>query len=550
MGMLGILNIGTTALLAAQSALNTTSNNIANVSTPGYTRQQVELSSIASGLNSATGSSGNGVTVSDITRLYDSFTTLQIRTEKSNSSYWSAYSGGSSSIENIFNETSSSGIASAISTFFNDWQAVAQNPQGSTERTQLISDANYLGSRIGSAYNSLNDQRTQLYKSSQDLVTQVNNITKQIADLNDKIAQSPGALDLKDQRDSLVESLNQIAAVNTIQDSSGRYAIFLGGAALVSSSGSNNMSVALDTNNNMQFSLNTAGTSTNINGQLGGGQLKANLDMRDTVIPGYMNKLNTFAIDLSDKVNSINKQGYGLDGSTGNNFFNSLAATNHTLNNGTGTLSSVNITDASSFNYDQYQIAYTAGAPEASADYVVTDLTTGATVVPQLLTIAPGGQSRTIEFNGMKMTIDGSMTSNETFTAQADSQAATKLAVSFTDVNKIAAAQTATDLPGGNTNAQAIAGLVNQNFVGSTDPVSFYSNIVSTAGADSQSASTYVTFENSMVNQLESQRQSTSGVNLDEEAVNMVQYQKSYEAAAKMISVASDLLDTVMGIIK
>jgi len=549
MGMLGILNIGTTALLASQSALNTTSNNIANASTPGYTRQQVELSSVASGLNSATGSSGNGVTVSDITRLYDSFTTLQLRTEKSNSSYWNTYSGVSSSIESIFNETSSSGIASAISTFFNDWQAVAQNPQGSTERTQLISDANYLGSRIGSAYNSLNDQRTQLYKSSQDLVTQVNSITKQIADLNDKIVQSPGALDLQDQRDSLVESLNQIAAVNTVQDSSGRYNIFLGGTALVSSSGSNNMSVALDTKNNMQLSINMDGTATNINSQISGGQLKANLDMRDTVIPGYMNSLNAFAIDLSDKVNSMNSQGVGLDGSTGNNFFNSLAATNHTVNNGTGTLSSVNITSPSSSNYDQYQVAYTAGSPEASTDYVVTDLTTGATV-PNTLTIAAGGQSRTIEFNGMKMTIDGPMTSNETFTAQADPQAATKLAVSFTDVSKIAAAQTAADLPGDNTNAQAIAGLVNQNFVANTDPVSFYSNIVSTAGADSQSATTYVSFETSMVNQLESQRQSTSGVNLDEEAVNMVQYQKSYEAAAKMISVASDLLETLMGIIQ
>jgi flagellar hook-associated protein 1 FlgK len=549
MGMLGILNIGTTALLASQSALNTTSNNIANASTPGYTRQQVELSSVASGLNSATGSSGNGVTVSDITRLYDSFTTLQLRTEKSNSSYWNTYSGVSSSIESIFNETSSSGIASAISNFFNDWQAVAQNPQGSVERTQLISDANYLGSRIGSAYNSLNDQRTQLYKSSQDLVTQVNSITKQIADLNDKIVQSPGALDLQDQRDSLVESLNQIAAVNTVQDSSGRYNIFLGGTALVSSSGSNNMSVALDTKNNMQLSINMDGTATNINSQISGGQLKANLDMRDTVIPGYMNSLNAFAIDLSDKVNSMNSQGVGLDGSTGNNFFNSLAATNHTVNNGTGTLSSVNITSPSSSNYDQYQVAYTAGSPEASTDYVVTDLTTGATV-PNTLTIAAGGQSRTIEFNGMEMTIDGPMTSNETFTAQADPQAATKLAVSFTDVSKIAAAQTAADLPGDNTNAQAIAGLVNQNFVANTDPVSFYSNIVSTAGADSQSATTYVSFETSMVNQLESQRQSTSGVNLDEEAVNMVQYQKSYEAAAKMISVASDLLETLMGIIQ
>jgi len=89
-----------------------------------------------------------------------------------------------------------------------------------------------------------------------------------------------------------------------VQDSSGRYNIFLGGTALVSSSGSNNMSVALDTNNNMQFSMNTDGTATNINGQISGGQLKANLDMRDTVIPGYMNSLNAFAIRPSDKVNS------------------------------------------------------------------------------------------------------------------------------------------------------------------------------------------------------------------------------------------------------
>jgi flagellar hook-associated protein 1 FlgK len=453
----------------------------------------------------------------------------------------------SSSIESIFNETSDSGIAPAISQFFNDWQAVAQNPQDSVQRTQLISDANYLGSRIGGAYNSLNDQRSQLYQSSQDLVAQVNNITKQVADLNDKIAQSPGSLDLFDQRDTLVEQLNQIAAVNTVQDSSGRYNIFLGGTVLVSASGSYDMSVALDSNNNMQFSM--TGSSSNINEQLGGGKLKANLDLRDKVISGYMSDLNAFAIDLSDKVNSIHKQGFGLDGSTGNNFFDSLAAMNHTVNNGTGTLSSVNITDASSFNYDNYQIAYTAGAPEDSTDYVVTDLTTGATV-PHTLTIAAGGQSRTIEFNGMKMTIDGSMTSNETFTAQAASQAAAKLAVSFTDFRKVAAAQTAANLPGDNTNAQAIAGLVNQNFMADTNPVKFYSDMVSAAGTDSQSASTYVNFETAMVNQLESQRQSSSGVSLDEEAVNLVQFQKTYEAAAKMISVGSDLLDTLIGMIR
>jgi flagellar hook-associated protein 1 len=151
MSILNIMNIGTTALLSSQRALDTTGQNIANASTTGYTRQQVELSSIPSGMNTAIGESGRGVTISDIRRMYDSFTTLQLRTEKSNASYWDTYSGISSSIESLFNETSDTGIESAISTFFNDWQSVAQSPQDSVQRNQLISDANYLGSRIRSA---------------------------------------------------------------------------------------------------------------------------------------------------------------------------------------------------------------------------------------------------------------------------------------------------------------------------------------------------------------------------------------------------------------
>jgi flagellar hook-associated protein 1 FlgK len=570
MSILNILNIGTTALVTAQKAMATTANNIANASTPGYTRQQVDLSSIPAGMNTAIGQSGRGVTITDIRRMYDAFTTLQLRTEKSNSSYWDTYSGVSSSIESIFNETSNTGIASAISTFFNDWQSVAQNPQDSVQRTQLINDANYLGSRIGSAYNILNDQRTQLYKNSQVLVTQVNNITKQIADLNNKIAQSPGSLDLLDQRDLQVEQLNQIASVNTVQDSSGRYNIFLGGAVLVSSSGSYDMSVALDSNNNMQFSINTTGTATNINNQLAGGQLRANLDMRDTVIPGYMNSLNAFAIDLSDKVNSIHRQGFGLDGSTGNDFFNNLA---NITNPAVGTMSSVSVSDVSAYGAtinDQYRIDYSNASTGSNQQEGASGIywgiqqssdggTTWAAVPTSSVTLTADSAAipayRTLSFNGLTMKIDGtqaaiSTAGSGTFDVQLNRNAATSLKSSITDVRQVAAAQTAANLPGDNTNAQAIAGLVNQNFIANIDPVKFYGDMVSTAGADAQSANTYVNFETAMVNQLESQRQSASGVSLDEEAVNLVQFQKTYEAAAKMISVGSDLLDTLMGIIR
>src|ERR1700690_731030 len=275
--MLSIMNIGTSALDASQSALSTISNNIANVNTPGYTRQEVELSAIASGLNNITGSSGGGVTVSDVTRLYDSFTTLQLRTEKSNAAYWDSYSGVASDVQNIFGEPSNKRISTAISDFFNAWQTLSQNPQGAAERNTLLSKAQFLSSSINTAYNTLTSQQTKLYKTAQDEETQANNITQQIYKLNGQIQSAPGALDLKDQRDSLVEQLNQLMKTNTVIDNQGNYDVYVGGQALVDTIGSHNITVSLDTTTNkMSFvAQNANGNNTDITAQMHGGSLTA-----------------------------------------------------------------------------------------------------------------------------------------------------------------------------------------------------------------------------------------------------------------------------------
>ena len=570
MSILNIMSIGTTALLTSKRALDTTANNIANASTPGYSRQQVLLSTISPGVNTVIGESGRGVTVAEVKRLYDNFTTLQLRMEKSNASYWDAYSTTSSSIESIFNETSDTGMASAISAFFNDWQAVSQSPQDSVQRTQLISDANYLGSRIGSAYNNLNDQRTELYVGSKDLVTELNNLTKQIAELNSKIIQSPGALDLQDQRDSLVEQVNQIAGVNTVKDGSGNFNIFLGGGVLVNASNSYDMAVTVDSSNNMQFSISTTGAPLSINDQLSGGQLTANLDMRDSVITGYMASLNAFSIDLADKVNYIHNQGYGLDGSTGNNFFDSLTTvTNPTV----GIISSVSVSDVAPYATaidNQYKIDYSNAAAagyqqegasgiywrvQQSSDDGATWAAVPTASVALNVDSATVPAYRTLSFNGLTMRVDATQAAlsgagTGTFAVQLDRNAATNLHSSITDFRKVAAAQDSTLLPGDNTNSQAMAELADQNFIVNTNPLKFYADLVSRAGADSKSAQTYVKFETAMVSQLEIVRQATSGVNLDEEAVNLVQYQKSFEAASKMITMGSDLMDTIISMIR
>jgi flagellar hook-associated protein 1 len=569
MAILNILNIGTSALLTSRKALDTTAHNIANASTPGYTRQSVILESIAPGLTGVTGESGRGVNVADVTRLYDAFVTLQLRTEKSNSAYWDTYSSISSDIENLFNETSDSGIAPAISDFFNSWQSVAQNAQGPLERTALMNDADYLGSRIGNAYDSLAAERTQIYKDSQELVDQVTSISKQISDLNDKIVSSPGALDLKDQRDLLVEQLNEIVSVSTIEDNSGRYNVFLSGTPLVSASGAATMSVSLDAGNNMQFEVTSFGTSVNVNSQINGGKLQADLDARDTTIVDYMNSLNAFAINLSDQVNYHNRQGYGLDGSTGNDFFNGLVGITDASTSGTA--SSITVSDVSAYGAginNQYQIDYnaTGGAGyqqegtsglyfrvQQSADGGATWTTVPTTdVTLSYDTAATDPTTRTFSFGGLTVQVDGAESdlrdtdTTGSFILAPDSQAATHLELAFTDYRKIAAASSAASLPGDNTNALAIADLVNQSFVAGKTPTQFYSDIVSIAGANASTANTYVAFESSMVSELETKRSATSGVNLDEEAVNLIQFQKSFEAASKLITMGSDLLDTLI----
>ncbi|MCL5063140.1 MAG: flagellar hook-associated protein FlgK, partial [Nitrospirae bacterium] len=282
MSVLGLFDIGKTALLTTRRALDTTAHNVANASTPGYTRQDLILENIPTGTVTSIGMTGRGVRITEIKRMYDSFTSLQIRTEKSNLSYWNAYEKGIVKIENIFNEASDTGISPAITDFFNAWQEVSQNPEGYAQRTLLIKKAEYLASRLNRAYVSVDDERTELYKSSQSLVDEVNSIASKIADLNEKIATSPGALDLKDQRDYLIERLNEIVKVGTFEDSVGRYSVLIGGTPIVDGGKIYEMSVSTDTENNMHFYVDLPDEIKEVTSYITGGELKANIDLRET----------------------------------------------------------------------------------------------------------------------------------------------------------------------------------------------------------------------------------------------------------------------------
>lgn len=474
MAVLGLFDIGKTALLTTRRALDTTAHNIANASTPGYTRQDVVFQNIPTGTITSVGMTGRGVSITEIKRMYDAFTTLQVRTEKSNFSYWDAYQKSILKVENIFNEASDTGISPVITDFFNAWQEVSQNPEGYAQRTLLIKKAEYLTSRISRAYSSIDDERTELFKSSQSLVDEVNSIAKKIADLNEQISTSPGALDLKDQRDILVERLNEIVRVSTFEDNVGRYSVLIGGVPIIDGGKTYTMSVSTDTDNNMHFYITLPGEIKEITNDISSGELKTNIDLRETVIPDYMNRLNAFALDLTLTINQYHTSGYGLDSSTGNYFFtnisNPFTTKDSSVSGGSITDANVTISNLHMVDFEkQYKIDYIdstkyAGLPasqqaeyqkeEAGAIDIYwrvqesTDGKTWTTIDPEKINIdTTVANERTLKFYGIDVKIDGTQANLlatsptfETFTIRPYANAAANMDVAVSDPNKVAAA--------------------------------------------------------------------------------------------------------------
>lgn len=548
MGLTALFDIGRSGVLTYQKALNTVAHNIANAVTEGYTRQDVIFENLSSGAINIKGVSGRGVKIVEIRRMYDLFIELQLKTESSQLAYWDVYQKGMLRLENIFNEASQVALSGLINDFFNSWQELSQNPQGTTERSLALDKANYLTKRINLSYKSLIDERYEIYRNTQSLVDQINQYIGQINELNEKIAANPGSLDAKDQREHLLKKLNDIVQINYFEDNVGRYSILLGGMPLVDGGRAYHLNVELDSNQNMRFNLEVAtGNIINITQLIQGGKLKAHIDLRDSVIPEYMDKLNMFVFDLTDALNKVHRSGYGLDGSTGLNFFNQLY--DLTVTSGTPEIISLNISGTNVNTYHKYQITFDG------ATWTVRDLSTTppTPVSPSITSWTEDSHTYyKLSFNDINITLKNP-SSGLDFTFQIKPNTALYFGVAITDTNKIAAAKEnplTVSGPMDNRNAKEIYGLLDKPIIGNSKPIDFYRAIVSEIGVYSSSAKTQKDFQKAMVQEIEKRRQDLSGVSLDEEAVNLIKYQKMYEASARVIRVADEILSTLFDIVR
>ncbi|MHC4269174.1 MAG: flagellar hook-associated protein FlgK [Planctomycetota bacterium] len=317
------LSIGLTGLLTAQSALKTIGHNIANVNTPGYSRQTLSLEARTPDITPY-GPTGSGVTINEIVRIKDDLLDSQINGFKSLYGSAEVQSDMLQNIESIFNELSEFSLNSMLEKFFESVQNLSLNPGDVSARNQLLQDAQNLATQ---GFNSLDEQfRNLTVDVSQRIeasVSELNSITGEIASLNKRINEielgsvGDNANDLLDKRDQLINELSELGDIRVIKNSrNSSVDILLGGTLIVHAGNHETVTTSIVGDGISQIhGLSTA--------NIHDGKLEGLLNMQDVTIPKYMQFIDTLAASFIKEVNNIHSEGVGLGGG-----FTSLTSTN------------------------------------------------------------------------------------------------------------------------------------------------------------------------------------------------------------------------------
>ena len=461
-----MLNIGTSALLTSQGSLSTTSHNISNVNTEGYSRQRALLGTQTPSFN---GSNyfGSGVQITSVERVMDSFLVDQQRIYTSQESQQDTYLTFAKQADDLLGSPQL-GLNTGLEEFFNAVHEVANDPTSVAAREVMLSQGEVLANRFNILDQQVLDFDSQLDSVLEGGVADINVIAQGISDLNKAIVTNTSASggapnDLLDQRDQLINELSAYISISTVEEGNGSLNVFVGtGQAIVTGTGSIKLSVISDNSTSpIRSKIGYGPGSIDISAQLTGGSIGGAFQVRTEVIDSARSELSTLAKSLADSVNTQNLAGVDLDGTTaaspGHLFFGDLTA------------------------------------------------------------VTPGEYAGAIK-------------------------------VVMTDSRKIAASSTTNSAIGNNENALLLADLqLSKTMAGGTQTFAdSYGVLVATVATKTHQADIGQKTQEGLLNQVKLRADSVSGVNLDEEAANLIKFQQSYQAASQIITVSNTVFNSLI----
>lgn len=477
MTMLGFntsLEIGRRALRASEIALEVTGHNIANVNTPGYSRQVINLKA-GFPFQSSIGNFGLGVDIDSVKSIRDQFVDFQIVEQNSKGGGADSRLNVLSEIETVFDESLGYGLSKSITDYFNSFLELAARPEDLDLRQNVIGKSDVMIDSFKTKYKNLLDIQSRSDDQIKVLADEVNIITDRIAELNSVIGgleDSTEANDLYDERRVLLDRLSEIVNISSFETEEGfvNVSIENGGAPLVS--GAISFDMVLQRNplnkNFYDVGIDVGASVMDVTADITEGRMGGHLDARDNFTPKYIEYLDTLAYGITNNVNTLHTGGFDYNGAAGQNFFNNFV-------------------------------------PGAPGDYsgMVNSMSINAAIEtdPRLIAASATG-------------------------SVGDNQVAQNIASLTTSTNTIDA---------------------NHDGVNDFGPFSsYYSTLLNDIGSRSKKYQEVSENQRVIITELKNKRDSISAVNLDEEASSMLQYQHSYQAAARYFNTINGLLDLLV----
>jgi len=434
--MSDMLGIGSSALIAYRRALDTVSNNIANVDTEGYSRQRAEFT--ARGGILQVRSPGGGVDVWRVQRITDNFLANRLIGEQSAYTRLNTLQSFSSEVDGWLS-SADAGISKPLQGFFDDVTAMASNPSSIAQRQAMLNQADDLAVRFKDFQSRFDDLDRELTSRIDSSVTQINQYAKQLADLNKAISSqqlaSGGAPnELLDQRQRVLKQLSESVGVTTNQSSDGTVSVFLaGGQALVEGTRANSLELSTDVFGRPRDLSVASGSQagTIITNRISGGELGGLLDFRRNVLDPAINSLGRVALTLANAVNEQNRQGVDLYGDMGGDLFTigTGKAASSELNTGNAVVT-VGATDTNALTPDDYTLRYDG------TNWTMTAVTTG--VVTTLS--GDGSPGNPLTGGGLSLTLTGAAQAGDQFLVQPTRFLAGSIGLNTQDPKRIAAA--------------------------------------------------------------------------------------------------------------
>ena len=530
-----MMNNGIAGMSAAYTSLLVTSNNIANASVAGYSRQQAVYNTSPTG----------GVYVDRIERIADSFYISQLQDASSSLGYSTSYASQANKLESVLGSDSMS-LSPSLNAFFGALTSAQSDPMDIAHRQQVLSEADNLASQFNTLSSQINKQLNDINNELETMVSEVNSLLEQVAKLNTEIsrASASGQVSgqLLDERDKLVQQVSELVGVEVVVQHDQSVDLFLpSGEPLVVKGNASSLAlvdgypdasmkdIALDTGSHVK-TLNETG-----------GAIQAQIDFRDEELLPSLQELDRLALILADSINSQLEEGYDLNGDSGKPLFNDInspeaqRSRSSSLNGSSATLA-VEISNSSSLTAENYVIEIRNGEP--------------------VVMVMPGGEeieskmvNGELVFDGLTVSLEGGeLKEGDSFYIQPGKGAAAGIDMIMENAEYLAFSSDP-DEPGNNENLLKLSEIQDEKLVeGNLSINDAYKSMVLSAGATAGQAMKEYDASLLIYQDANSRVLSVAGVNMDEEASNLIAFQQYYNANARVIQSADQLFNTVLGL--